>query len=352
MKKVEEELLMPAEFMDKGFVELKNKGFLFTYANSAKEFFEKKYAIRLVGQAPASHLDLKPNQITIGPFPLKRKHYSFVKDVILQDTKEFSDNPSDQRGVLCSYLAFQKIQYEKLGVTGNEYSIRAELDDIVPLVNLLDFFEIENPVIGDNFVWFYPKNECRELICGTEKKRKKLENYSWWNTVVTLEKNIKPDTIEDSPERFSLFPLGIFKKWARYLPSHIEILLFDLFITATKGGKFKIYESISEFLEVIDTCLTRVLEREFRSSYQPDRELLIKELYEYNSIVYPIDASSTFDFLQRINIITTRKVKGNLVYLLSKRQPNPNKILKFPPGWHDRAKLFANTGQYFVLLFI
>ena len=93
-----ESLLISQDDLKRAFAELRQKGFIFTEAATLSES-GKRRPIRMAYQAPAGSLGT--NVITIGPFPLSRKHFDTVRPELSQNREAWT-----------GYLALRKVQYE------------------------------------------------------------------------------------------------------------------------------------------------------------------------------------------------------------------------------------------------
>lgn len=333
----EKDLLVPPKEIKKAYKELKKSGFVYSMAKDYKDIGKKKYPVRAVYSAPS--LDLKDNEITLGPFPLSIEHYKHTIETLQAEC-----NATDGTDAFVAYLGLMKLQYEKTGITGEDYHFSASDESLVPLLNLLAYFEIDNPYIGDNFVWFYPKEKCKIIVQNQKGKQPKSGDYSWWNAVVNLGADIKLTDLDDYPDMYSLHPTDLTAKWSKYLPHHVLVTLGILYMKYTVGGTLKPFGRVSVALKALDENIDKHKDQKEYSGSFPDRELLLKELYDYNGFDYPVDAKTMFDFLEGLGFIDATTKNNKAIYSLAYDLPDPKARLKFPKGWHDRAKAYLMTG--------
>jgi len=344
-KKLGSELLLGPGSLKESFKELSRVGLVYTRAQTPDEIGKKRYPIRAVGRAPAQ--DLAPNEITVGPFPLEKEHYLTIRADFEAMSERQSQPDEEKVSMLCAYLAFRKLQYEKTGTSNEDYSIQTSVESsrgLATVFSLLSYFEVENPFMGEAYVWIYPKDECRLEISKTRERRFRKDDFSWWNTVIRLD-DLKLETCYDYPERYCIFPMELVK-WYRYLPGYVAPVIPRLYAMASVGGKLKAYESLSEVLKEINDELECLAEAERKHGHSdPDREVLIKELYDFNRINYPLHAEEVFDFLSHIGFIGVDSSQGKARYLMAEQCPDPKEILRFPSGWHERAETYVRTGS-------
>jgi len=336
-KKITDELLLPKDEIKKSFKVLRDKGILYTEAPSVDDVGKKEFPIRMVGQAPAANL--KKNEITIGPFPIEKEHY-------LQLKKRFGSD----KGIWATYLSLIKMQYEKIGGLIEGYGIKTDTKSkgLVLVVNLLNLFNIKNPMVFKDFVWFCPNEKCKKIFTKGIKKKFLKDDFSWWNIYINVGPEINLETVDDHSEHFSKIPNNLFY-WMKYFPVYIGHIVMRLYSVGSKGLNLKPFSDISGILEIIEKEIDNSKSK--RDDVNPDRELLIKELLDYNNIVYPVDAKSVFDFLCRIKIISVQKTKSGIAYVLAEDIKHPYKILKIPSEWEERAEKYIKTGSVLFVYF-
>jgi hypothetical protein len=326
---------MPVEDAANAFTELKSKGILCTPAMSAAELTERQWPVRVVG-VPATDPD-RPSVISFGPFALDRERFDMLKEAV---------EDSDQLRVL---LGFVRLEFEKTGLGATDgYVVEAEEDDLDRFLATMAYWDIDQPVIGEDFVWILPTVECRRLVEQITEESYSEDDYSWWDVRVDLGEGIKPRTAVDYPDRYSAVPNALIDSWMRYLPSRTSIVLMSLYQQATQGGTFKALGSFSDTLAAI----VRAFEQAHRfqdstkleTSY-PDRELLIKELHLHNELPYPVDAATTLDYLQRIGFIVSNQSGTNIEYSLIEEPVPAHEVIAIPTGWEEKTNKFLATGS-------
>ncbi len=328
--KMEETLLLPHDVLSEAFKELKRKGFVYTPTNNPNDFGKRSVVYRLFGHAPAANL--KRNEITLGPFPLEIDHYYGI-------VEEFGDKPD----VLNLYFTLQKLQYEKLGMTGREYNIGVWSQEALANVFAVfsKVFDFNKPEIFESFVWFSPSKETKKEIGKSMQKNFKQDHYSLWRSVLEIEESLFLYTQEEYSGRFCKIPSVLMDKWSAYLPTSIIDVLMDLYSHSTSGGKEACFETKEELLSVV----SKSLERTAKKDHCPDRELLIKEICDYNLIDYPISSDEVFVYLMKVGILKKVVSNAKTVYSLEEIPAEPKKILKQPPGWEMRAKKYLTVGS-------
>jgi hypothetical protein len=120
-----------------------------------------------------------------------------------------------------------------------------------------------------------------------------------------------------------------------------------LYMRATTGGTFRAFSSLAEILDIINQGMERLGPAKDAKSVrsEPDRELLIKELCDFNDLPYPIDAATTFDYLHRLGFVVPEQSGKKVEYSLAQELPSPEEVLSFPPDWEDRVDKFLTTGS-------
>jgi len=83
---------------------------------------------------------------------------------------------------------------------------------------------------------------------------------------------------------------------------------------------------------------------EIKFSSDIDKELLLKELYDYNSITYPIDAPTILDCLQQLGLVAIVQEKSKIVYRVPNLTPKPKRVFRFPKDWHKRMDEYVEKG--------
>jgi hypothetical protein len=283
---------------EKAFQALKRKGYFFTYAKTAAELAARKYPIRAIG-APPNNPD-KPSLVSFGPFAVERKGYEKLRDTLGQaDPDAFK--------VL---LGYYRLMYEKTGTQKLDYkfSTKSELPESeYVFLSTIEAWDLDNPVIYDDFVWFVPTNKVKEMVEESNDVKFRKNDFSWWNYRLDLGEEIELTTFSDYPELYHLVPNEFTDLWAIYLPKLAFGAMWSLYYEMLCGGKSKTIDSLQEMLKIIEEGLVNFFSNEEDNDKQDssiDREFLLKELYDYNSITYPIDAPTILNCLQQIGLIT------------------------------------------------
>lgn len=324
---------MPIDDVLEAFQSLKSSGFIYTPAKTAKEFTTRKYPFRMAGMPP--HGLKGESEVSFGPFAIERKYFEQIREHLQDSTYQV-------------YLGFIRLAYEKTGglvKSGYHFETKEE-DSINRFLSMMDLWDTDNPVICENFVWIIPNEKCKRGVEKMLGKKFAKNDYSWWNVRFDLGADIKLTTPNDYPDEFSLLPSELTGPWAKYLPARILHVITLLYLEMTVGGKLKAFSNLNEVLEKIQEGLdiNGNPKDDFPASYF-DRELLIKELCDFNSLTYPVDATSALEFFQQIGFIKVIQSKGSISYTLTDEMLSPKKILKIPKGWDDRMNKFLNSGS-------
>lgn len=331
---VSKRLSIPEEDVSEAFGELKSKGIIFTPANSAGELSDDKLPIRLVGVPPAGGDG--PSVVSCGPFPVETELYSQIK-------KEIPDE--DTRSVL---LGFARLAYEEQGGGFQGYSVQTEDDQALDeFLSWMKFWDVQDPIVKGGYTWFLPTYKCKRVVQEITEKDFEEDDYSWWNVKIEFDDSLIPKTPEDDPERYASIPDEIMKSWGRYLPKKAYISLIMLYSRGTTLKGFVSFESINTVLDAIESGIESVQEEveSASESSTADRELLIKELYDYNDFPYPTNEESIFDLFMDLGFIYTDREEGKHCYYLNKNVNKASDVIDIPPGWEDKMDKFTKTGS-------
>jgi hypothetical protein len=270
---------------------------------------------------------LKKNEVTCGPFPIKRDYYEYLQ----------SELPKG--GARTVYYALLKVEFEKTGATAGVLGVRHDLESIQRLTGLMSTFDIEHPHVRDFLVWICPTDQCRLVIGHLLGRVFRPNDFSWWNAVLPLAPTFDTELLPGTADRMSLLPTFL-SVWSTYMPHWIELAVFHLYAEFTRGGKFSPL-SRTQAVSVIRTAWRN---EDPIGKSDADREVLIKELCESSGVTYPTDAESSFEYLAQIGIVVQKEgVPGT--YTLAQEPPNLERILRIPPGWRKRAAAYVRSGS-------
>jgi hypothetical protein len=326
-------LVLPPDEVIEAFDELKSKGLICTLAESPKDLNDRKYPVRLAGIPPID--SDTPSLISFGPFAMKREHYERVCSAITDPD------------ALKTFLGFARLIYEKTGAAVEGYHFEADEETLSAFLSLIDLWDVEHPLVCDSFVWILPTDDCRQYVEKIVGEAFEPDDFSWWNARLDLGSEIIPTTLNDYPESYGLVPLDLLAgHWAKYLPSAITATLLALYSSATTGGEFRAFNTLTEILEIITQSLgaDEATEGPDESS-TADRNLLIKELCDFNSLPYPVDAHTAFDYLCGSGFILVDHEGTRVEYSLAKEPPLPEDVLTIPDGWEERVSWYLSTGS-------
>lgn len=250
-------------------------------------------------------------------------------------------------------LAFKRLEYEKMGALWDEdkadnvenYSITAEDEDFYRFCSMMACWNITEPVVREKFVWYVPNENCRQLAEEITEEKFAKNDYSWWNILLDFEEKLHAPTPDDFAESFSVSPEMIIGEWARFLPSHVILALNLMYMEATKGLRLRIFDDLSEVLTLLREALEIEAAEEDTSQFLPERTILLKELYDFNALPYPLNSETTFDFLCRLGFIIPSRDQLQVEYRLAEEMPDPGEVLSLPDGWENRTEEFIKTGS-------
>lgn len=323
---------------EKAFQELKRKGYFFTYAKTADDIASRKFPIRGVGMPPNDPDE--PSIISFGPFAVERKRYEQIRDTLGQT----------HPGEFKILLGYYRLMYEKTGTQKLDYKFTTKTDlpeSEYMILSTIESWDIDNPIVYDEFVWFVPKNEVKEMIEKSNNIKFSKNDFSWWNYKYDLGTEIELSTFSDYPELYHLIPTDFTDLWGIYLSKLAFSTMYFLYHEMLAGGESKTIDSLQEMLILIEEGISKYISvKEDNEKYNTavDRELLIKELYDYNSITYPIDTPTILNCLQQVGLISVNQEKTRIKYQIPQITPKPKKVFKFPKNWHKRMDEYIEKG--------
>lgn len=328
-EEISRQLALPIEDFAVAFEELKRKGFLFTFAKTPDEFSKKNYPVRLIGR-PAVNPN-SPSVVSFGPFAVERKQYENAKENI-KNSDTFK-----------TYLGFLRLIFEKTGGSVEGYKFQAQEEKLYEFISTIEYWDTENPIICELFIWILPNKKGKNLIEKITGKKFRENDYSWWDTHIDLGEGITPTTTNDYPEQYGYIPNDLVDKWARYLPTIVWNTTMLLYQNITRNNNFDLsYNSIELLLENIRQVMQKLgLKDKEKDTTSIDREFLVKELFDINSIIYPTNELSMLECLQQLGFVLNHELN----YSLTKKLPEPKKTLKIPKEWESKMDKFVGTGS-------
>lgn len=308
--------------------ELKHMGFLITddvYSN-----IKETMNYRLYGNPPIKE---NTTEITLGPFPIKKVEYKRICNI----TSEFTDSNIGKAILLIP----AKYEYEHFGTTGDNQGITLEenqLDIFAMLINHI--YDIDNPIFtnGDIF-WIIPKIELRESIFQDFEipiNKKNLDN--WWNIRISLSENDKNIEIDYESDTF-MIPSNIEEEWSDFINDEIKLCIISLYATGTKNSKLlnidkkDIYKTLKEYSDNITNA----------SSCNPDKDILIQQLYKLNNLSIPTAISETLEFLMKIGFVI--EVEKDKIYRMADIEEikKPEEVFKINNNWKRNLKMYKKN---------
>jgi hypothetical protein len=243
-------------------------------------------------------------------------------------------------------FAFKKLEYEKMGALWGKdkssYSLESDEDSLYNYLMLSELWDFNNPIVFDEFVWIVPTEECKSLAERITSEKYDKDDYTWWDVKLDLGEKLVPTTTEDYPEEFSLYPSDIMEQWSRYLHINAAHALVILYSKASIGGNISPFSCVEEILNILEEVFQS---KDVIEGTAIDREILIKELCEYNKLPYPIDPHSYFDYFLKLGFIQVKQDKLKTEYCLASDMPEPSKILSFPDAWEEKINKYVTTGS-------
>lgn len=250
-------------------------------------------------------------------------------------------------------MAFKRLQYEKLSAvwTPDEvkenYSISADDEGFIQLCSLMKFWDLDHPDIRELFVWFKPNKKCKRFAERITGEKFAQDDYRWWNVIIDFEDKLSAPTSENYAERFSFSPEAMTGEWAQFIPTNLTWAITLLYFEAAKGLKYRAFDNLSDILALI----REGMEQEEvggpikKHDFALDREVLVKELFDFNKLPYPTNPETAFDFLCRVGFIIQNRNGLKVEYALAQVAPDPAKVLSFPQDWEKRVEEFVRTGS-------
>jgi hypothetical protein len=312
---------LPIDESSKAFDELKTKGIVYTPAKNLEDFTSLKYPFRIAGMPPRGLL--KPSEVSFGPFPVEEKVYQEAK-------KNLTESDSLQ-----VFLGFIRLAYEKTGAMVSGYRFASSDDPLIHFLGLMEMWDIHNPVICEQFLWITPNIRAKQAVEKMLEKKFPKNDFSWWDVRFDLGDDFNPTTVSDYPEEFSISPVNLTGPWGRYLPTSAWAVLLFLYPEMTKGGIFREFENLRDVFNKIERGIEHIKKPNYDlQASVHDKELLVKELCDYNFLTYPVDSTTLLEFLQQIGFIKVNQSQGQIKYLLAKEVISPKSLLKMKE-WTD-----------------
>lgn len=316
---------------NEGFSELKRRGFLFTPAKTVKEFITDEYPTRLAMIGPTSE---QPNVLSTGPFAVSRAFYDqyFLKMKSLLS--------ADALGVL---LMFKRVEYEKFGAFRDQsITIESDEDSFIDVACTSGIYDLSQPHVYSDFVWFDVTDEYKTKGQPDLETEKSVSEFWWWRVLIEFDEGFIPPIPSDQPEDYSLIPDWYFEFPKRYMPEVIVQLLLKLFSHVTLGLDIEnLVLDEDELIEIIDSIFDQYAYSS-ESAEAIDRELLVKELCDYNGYTYPIDAKTTISYLRSTGFIST--TENQTTYELTMTFEIPAEFT-VTDEWEEKFCKFVETGS-------
>lgn len=323
--------LLPHDEAEEIYRLLLRRGVIFTKALSVEDSLSERYPVRLAYIGPSA--DRSPSEVSLGPFAIRREEFP----KLLKAREKLEEE------AFLALMAFKRLEYEKLGAVrrGKKgFAFRADDDSLYEFLSIASFWDVNNPVVCEDFVWILPGEDCKRFAESLTGQSFSENDYRWWNVYIDYGATFQPETPKDYPQDYSLFPQDLFVRWMRYLTPWTTDALIALYIEASKGGELTPFTDFKELLRVINQALVLA-----HDDPLPDRQLLIKELYDFNALPYPVDAESVFDFLCAVGFLKVKQNALKVEYWLTEDMPDPEEVLSFPENWEKRVDKFLVTGS-------
>ena len=318
-------LLIPKLDKDEATKNLLNKGFIFTRNPDMYEMNDMWFVY-------SNHCrHLKKDELCAGPFPIHTKEYEHILE---------NNLPKQAKIIL---LGFRKLEYDRTGQTGNEFKLRVDKqnNEIIILASILDSYDLNNPYVGKEYTWFFVKDSMRNKLLKNNTISKSMSRYGWWKTRIKLE---QPLDSKDFTHQKEFFSVPHIEDIEHLLPFEITAIIMELSYRLNPSGKF-LRAKKTEILWYIEQAKKKINSGNNNKDilYLPDREVLIKELLEFNNLTYPCTTNEVFDFLLKIEMLVSEKDDFEFLYGFNKKIPK----VKFnkPNGWDEKASSFIEEGN-------
>lgn len=291
----------------------------------------RRYPVRMFGFAPSGLK--KASEVSFGPFPVDRQVYERCKQNL----------PSD--GAFRAFLGFVRLSYEKTGGLMRDYRFAADDEGLTTFIGLMRMWDVHHPAIYGDIFWILPNDEAKRTVEDMSGKKFRVRDSRWWNIRLDLGKAFKATTADDYPDEFSLIPTELTGPWARYLPMQTYLVICRLYLKMTRGGKLKPFSALETVLQSIEEAIDIEGSKPELTGSSFDRELLIKELCEYNGLTYPVDPVTTLEFLQQTAFVQVAQAERQVQYSLAPKVLSPRKLLKIPRKWETRMDTFLKNNS-------
>lgn len=193
-----------------------------------------------------------------------------------------------------------------------------------------------------NSLFGYPQIENVDSL----QRKFKKDDFSWWNVLIDFEETLQSPTPENISEKFSFSPSDLIGPWSCYLPATVTWVVMNLYVKATKGLSFKPFSKLTNLLNLIRYSLEQATTKlEEKYATESEHEVLVKELFDFSGLPYPVNPETMFDVLSRLGFVITSRDGIKVEYLVAQDLPEPEKVLQFPDGWFQRLEEFVRTGS-------
>ncbi len=313
---------------------LKEQGLIFTPALNASEFVSNDYPVRLAVIGPTAD---DKHELSTGPFAISRHFYETYFLGVQAKLKDAE--------VLSVLSTFMRVEYEKFGVRSSRskgnFSIVAEDDSFYSVAQMSGIYDLSQPYVYTDYVWFDVTEEFRENGQAEMSEEETIAGeYWWWNTKIAFDEGFDPSV--PKPEDYILIPDWFYELPKRYLPEITQHLLLRLFSHLTLGLRSdNLIISRRELAEIIELLLEEYAEHD-HGTENIDRELLVKELCDYNGHVYPVDIDTYISYLQSTSFILP--TENESVYKVAEDW-TASSVFSIPPKWEEKYIKFVETGS-------
>lgn len=332
-----EDLSIPIDGVVQAADELASAGYAFLPAPAQVQRTSGTITFRILGRPPTD--PHRSGLLSLGAFPVKPDYYNRL-------TADLSEGLSE--GALRLVLGIAKLAFESTGgVIEDGFTFQADDESLGALLSLMDNWDINNPVVVGDYYWIAPAPECKLIAEKLTGKSFSEHDYSWWDIIVDLGGSLTTESVEESDDWLKRSK-ELSQTWARYLPAQAHIALVIMYLKATLNDEpwaFTSLEQVIAFVEDTFHAASSRAEQPLSEAMGPDRELLIKELFDYNNYPYPVDAISMFDFLNRVGFIYIDQSGGTTSYALAEEVPRAAPCFLFPPQWEERLQKYLTTGS-------
>lgn len=323
---------VPIDEIENTFDELVKKGIIVSTTGAYIDMNKKPHDVRLLTR-PVTE-SLPEHVLSLGPFAVSNSTIEMMKSKFIDD-----------REMKAFMYSIARLCYEKTGSTElGGYSFSADDENMGGLFLDTSTYDLDNPIKFIRHSWFFPTKDTMEsynerLVDDSEK----INSVSdLWSTLVSYGEGLESSKAEDRPDDLSYYPEKLIEYWQKFIPGVLLFSIQGIYIEASKGLKWKAFQSEDQVIKIIKD---QVLHFEKSNDnklldYSIDRNLLVKEIFEYNGYSYTYEPEEIYKQLISLNFLLS---KGNDEF-----EVNHEEVIcdfKYPKGWKRKYDKYIETGS-------